>query len=40
MKHVPVLGGVLRGISVRAITRLVEDLQEAVKKVGGQAGRD
>ena len=33
LKHVPVLGGVLRGICVRAVQRMLEDITRAVVKV-------
>lgn len=33
MKHMPVLGGLLRGISLRAVTRLIEDVTHIVNKV-------
>lgn len=33
MARVPVLGGALRGISVRALTRVLEDMNVALDKV-------
>ena len=34
LKHVPVLGGLLRGISLRAIRRMMEDIEVVVQMVG------
>jgi hypothetical protein len=33
MKHIPILGSLIRGVSVKAVQRILEDIQAAVKKV-------
>ena len=38
MSRLPVLGGLLRSTSVKAIQRLVEDIEMVVDRVGGEAG--
>ena len=38
LQRVPVLGGLLRGISMRAISRLLEDVNSAVSLVRVRAG--
>ncbi len=32
MRHLPVMGGLLRGVAMRAITRVMEDLDAALVK--------
>lgn len=39
-KHLPLLGGLLRSISVRASKRMVEDIQDIVKQVQGGKSLD
>ena len=39
LQRVPVLGGLLRGISVGAITRLMEDINQAVEMVSQAASQ-
>ena len=41
LKHVPVLGHALRGVTVRAVQRMLEDIQTAINKVeAGQRWED
>ena len=33
MKHIPILGSLIRGVSIKAVQRILEDVQLAVQKV-------